>query len=200
MKLYYSPGACSLSPHIALHEAGLPFEAVLASTKSHKLQDGTDYYTINPKGYVPLLEFDDGTRLAKARPSCNGSPTRCRRRSSRLRPARWSATACRSGSRSSAPRSTSSSARCSTLPCPKRPSRCSAEDPRQAGLRGPAPGSTRLRAQRLHGGRRLPLHRGAMDRAAEARHLRPRELNAFMARMRARPAVQRALKAEGLAG
>ena len=65
MKLYYSPGACSLSPHIALHEAGLPFEAVLASTKSHKLQDGTDYYTINPKGYVPLLELDDGTRLAE---------------------------------------------------------------------------------------------------------------------------------------
>jgi len=65
MKLYYSPGACSLSPHIALYESGLPFEAVLASTKSHKLQDGTDYYTINPKGYVPLLEFDDGTRLAE---------------------------------------------------------------------------------------------------------------------------------------
>ncbi|WP_280155054.1 glutathione transferase GstA [Piscinibacter sp. XHJ-5] len=65
MKLYYSPGACSLSPHIALYEAGLPFEAVLASTRSHKLLDGTDYYTINPKGYVPLLEFDDGTRLAE---------------------------------------------------------------------------------------------------------------------------------------
>jgi glutathione S-transferase len=65
MKLYYSPGACSLSPLIALCEAGLPFQAVLASTKSHKLQDGTDYYTINPKGYVPLLEFDDGTRLAE---------------------------------------------------------------------------------------------------------------------------------------
>jgi len=65
MKLYYSPGACSLSPHIALHEAGLPFELVLASTKTHKLGDGTDYYTINPKGYVPLLEFDDGTRLSE---------------------------------------------------------------------------------------------------------------------------------------
>jgi glutathione S-transferase len=63
MKLYYSPGACSLSPHIALHEAGLAFTAVLASTKSHKLQDGTDYYTINPLGYVPMLELDDGTRL-----------------------------------------------------------------------------------------------------------------------------------------
>jgi glutathione S-transferase len=52
MKLYYSPGACSLSPHIALREAGLAFEPVLASTKSHKLQDGTDYYGINPLGYV----------------------------------------------------------------------------------------------------------------------------------------------------
>jgi len=65
MKLYYSPGACSLSPHIVLREAGLPFELVLASTKSHKLQDGTDYYTINAKGYVPLLEFDDGQRLSE---------------------------------------------------------------------------------------------------------------------------------------
>jgi glutathione S-transferase len=63
MKLYYSPGACSLSPHIALHEAGIAFEPVLASTKSHKLQDGTDYYGINPLGYVPMLELDDGTRL-----------------------------------------------------------------------------------------------------------------------------------------
>jgi glutathione S-transferase len=65
MKLYYSPGACSLSPHIVLREAGLPFEAVLASTKTHKLQDGTDYYTINPKGYVPTLELDDGQRLTE---------------------------------------------------------------------------------------------------------------------------------------
>ncbi|BEP64243.1 glutathione transferase GstA [Variovorax sp. V213] len=63
MKLYYSPGACSLSPHIALHEAGIAFEPVMASTKSHKLQDGTDYYGINPLGYVPMLELDDGTRL-----------------------------------------------------------------------------------------------------------------------------------------
>jgi len=63
MKLYYSPGACSLSPHIALREAGLAFEPVLASTKTHKLQDGTDYYGINPLGYVPMLELDDGSRL-----------------------------------------------------------------------------------------------------------------------------------------
>ena len=65
MKLYYSPGACSLSPHIVLRESGLAFEPVLASTKTHKLQDGTDYYTINPRGYVPLLELDDGQRLTE---------------------------------------------------------------------------------------------------------------------------------------
>ena len=63
MKLYYSPGACSRSPPIVLHEAGLAYTPVLASTKSHKLQDGTDFYTINPLGYVPVLELDDGTRL-----------------------------------------------------------------------------------------------------------------------------------------
>jgi glutathione S-transferase len=65
MKLYYSPGACSFSPHIVLREAGLAFDLVKASTKTHKLDDGTDYYTINPKGYVPLLELDDGQRLSE---------------------------------------------------------------------------------------------------------------------------------------
>lgn len=63
MKLYYSPGACSLSPHIVALEAGLPCEMVLASTKSHKLQDGTDFYSINPLGYVPFLVLDDGQTL-----------------------------------------------------------------------------------------------------------------------------------------
>ena len=65
MKLYYSPGACSLSPHIVLIESGMDFEAIQAPTKTHKLADGTDYYTINPLGYVPMLELDDGTRLAE---------------------------------------------------------------------------------------------------------------------------------------
>jgi glutathione S-transferase len=65
MKLYYSPGACSLSPHIVLCESGLSFEPVLASTKTHKLQDGTDYYTITAKGYVPTLELDNGERLTE---------------------------------------------------------------------------------------------------------------------------------------
>jgi glutathione S-transferase len=65
MKLYYSPGACSLSPHIVLQEAGLPFQAIKADTKTKVLPDGTDYRTINPLGYVPLLELDDGTRIAE---------------------------------------------------------------------------------------------------------------------------------------
>ena len=65
MKLYYSPGACSLAPHIALSESGLDYAAVKVDLGKHQLADGTDYYTINPKGYVPLLETDDGTRLAE---------------------------------------------------------------------------------------------------------------------------------------
>ena len=64
-KLYYSPGACSLSPHIVLREAGLPFLLVMASTKTKKLADGSDYLAINPKGQVPLLELDDGERLSE---------------------------------------------------------------------------------------------------------------------------------------
>jgi len=63
MKLYYSPGACSLATHIALKESGLAFEAIAAPTKTHKLADGTDYYTINPLGYVPFLVLDDGRTL-----------------------------------------------------------------------------------------------------------------------------------------
>jgi glutathione S-transferase len=65
MKLYYSPGACSLSPHIVLREAGLPFELVLASTKTKKLADGSDYNLINPKSQVPTLELNDGQRLTE---------------------------------------------------------------------------------------------------------------------------------------
>jgi glutathione S-transferase len=63
MKLYYSPGACSLSPHIVLQETGLAFEVIKAPTKTHQLDDGTDYYTINPLGYVPYLVLDDGRTL-----------------------------------------------------------------------------------------------------------------------------------------
>jgi len=65
MKLYYSAGACSLSPHIAFREAGLPVTLVKANTKTHQLDDGTDFYTINPRGYVPVLELDDGEQLTE---------------------------------------------------------------------------------------------------------------------------------------
>ena len=65
MKLYCSPGACSLAPHIALAESGLAYSTKIVDLKKHALADGTDYYAINPKGYVPLLELDDGARLSE---------------------------------------------------------------------------------------------------------------------------------------
>ena len=66
MKLYYSPAACSLAAHIALEESGLPYELVKVDLRAHKLADGGDYYKINPKGYVPVLEFEGGERLTEA--------------------------------------------------------------------------------------------------------------------------------------
>src|SRR5437899_53773 len=66
MKLYYSPGACSLAAHITLAEAGLSYSTKRVDLKTHTLADGTDYYTINPKGYAPVLELDDGSRLSEA--------------------------------------------------------------------------------------------------------------------------------------
>jgi glutathione S-transferase len=65
MKLYYSPGACSLSPHIALREAGMKFDLEKAALKTHTLADGSDYYAITAKGQVPLLELDNGERLSE---------------------------------------------------------------------------------------------------------------------------------------
>jgi len=65
MKLYYMPGACSLSPHIVLNEAGLPFDKVKVDGKTKSMDGGGDYRGVNPLGYVPLLELDDGTRISE---------------------------------------------------------------------------------------------------------------------------------------
>lgn len=62
MKLYYSPGACSLAVHIALREVGAQFDAVAVDLRKHALPDGSDYRRISPRGYVPLLELADGSR------------------------------------------------------------------------------------------------------------------------------------------
>lgn len=65
MKLYYSPGACSLSPHIALREAGLNFELVQVDLATKKTASGQNYLEINPAGYVPCLQLDDGRTLTE---------------------------------------------------------------------------------------------------------------------------------------
>ena len=65
MKLYFSPGACSLAPHITLRETELPFELVRVDLAAHKTQAGDDYFAITSKGMVPALELDDGTRLTE---------------------------------------------------------------------------------------------------------------------------------------
>lgn len=64
MKLYFSPGACSLAPHILLRETNIPHTLIKVDT-SHRTEDGIDFYTINPKGYVPVLELDDGQRITE---------------------------------------------------------------------------------------------------------------------------------------
>lgn len=65
MKLFFSPGACSLSPHIALREAGLSFSLDRVDLREKQTQDGSDFRRINPKGYVPALMFDDGEVLTE---------------------------------------------------------------------------------------------------------------------------------------
>ena len=65
MKLYYAPGACSLSPHIVAREAGIPLELVKVSTKTHSIKAENDYYEVNPKGYVPAIEIKPGEVLTE---------------------------------------------------------------------------------------------------------------------------------------
>jgi glutathione S-transferase len=65
MKLFLAPGACSLSPHIVLREADIPFEAVKVDTKTHTFDGGRDFYTVSPNGYVPVLQLDSGEHLSE---------------------------------------------------------------------------------------------------------------------------------------
>jgi glutathione S-transferase len=63
MKLYYIPGSCSLSPHIVIHELGLDVDLLKVDHRLHTVIGEGDYYAVNPLGYVPMLELDDGTRF-----------------------------------------------------------------------------------------------------------------------------------------
>ena len=65
MKLYYTPGACSVSPHIALCEAGIPHEIDKVDLKEKKTSTGANYMAINPKGYIPALQLDNGELLVE---------------------------------------------------------------------------------------------------------------------------------------
>ncbi len=65
MKLYFAPGACSHSPHIVLRETGSKFDLEQVNNQEKKTKSGTDYWTINPKGQVPVLELGDGERLTE---------------------------------------------------------------------------------------------------------------------------------------
>lgn len=65
MRLYYTPGACSLSPHVTLRELGLPFELIKVDLRGKVTAGGVDFRTISPAGYVPALELDDGTVMTE---------------------------------------------------------------------------------------------------------------------------------------
>ena len=112
MKLYYFPGACSLSPHIVLREGGFTFELERMDPKTHTVKaTGADYHTVNPKGYVPALVLDDGQLLTEG-PARLSSTSRTRSPSSASprRTAPSSASGSRSSSTSSAPSCTRATA------------------------------------------------------------------------------------------
>ena len=123
MKLYYTPGACSLSPTSCCAKPAWPSSACSASTKTHKLPDGTDYYTINPLGYVPLLELDDGQRLTEGPAIVQYIADQVPDEEARRRPtARMERYRLHGVAELHQHRDcTRASRRCSTRPCPKKP-------------------------------------------------------------------------------
>ena len=111
MKLYYSPGACSLSPHIALLEAGLPYDLVKVDLRAKKLENGDDYLQVNPKGQVPALALDSGELVTEGPVIVQMIADKAAARTSRPPATAPSATSCRSGSTSSPASCTRISAR-----------------------------------------------------------------------------------------
>jgi len=102
MKLYYWPGACSLSPHIVSREAGIELQLAQLDRAERKTQDGTVLSSVNPKNQVPVLELDNGQRLTEGPVIVQYlADQKPRLRARSARPARWTAIASRNGSISS---------------------------------------------------------------------------------------------------
>ena len=121
MKLYYSPGACSLSPHIALLEAGLPYDLVKVDLRAKKLENGDDYLKVNPKGQVPALALDCGELVTEGPVIVQMIADKARTRTSPPPATAPSATSCRRGSPISTANCTRTSARSSARCWPTTP-------------------------------------------------------------------------------
>lgn len=121
MKLYYAPGACSLSPHIVANEAGIALELEKVDLGAKRTDSGADFLAINPKGYVPVLQLDSGEVLTEGPATSSSTSSIASHSPGMLRPmARWSVIGSRSGWATSTPSCTRASVRCSIqLPRPR---------------------------------------------------------------------------------